>query len=82
MEPSTLAFCGEDSLDQQHLDLLNRVVAGGPDGAGGFALEMTAGTERMEYRNSGSAPAQLLTAMAYSVKKKKEILIREYRWRF
>ena len=56
--PSTMAFCGEDSLDQQYLDLLGRVVAGGPDGAGGFALETPAGTERMEYRNGGSAPTQ------------------------
>lgn len=56
--PSTMAFCGEDSLDQQYLDWLDRVVAGGPDGAGGFALETPAGAERLEYRNGGSAPAQ------------------------
>ena len=36
--PSTLAFCGEDSLDQQYLTLLDNVVAGGPDGAGGLSL--------------------------------------------
>ncbi len=56
--PSTMAFCGEASLDQQYLDLLGRVVAGGPDGAGGFALETPAGGERMEFRNGGAAPVQ------------------------
>ncbi len=56
--PSTMAACAPDSLDQQYLDLLGRVVAGGPDGAGGFALETAAGGERMEFRNGGAAPAQ------------------------
>jgi hypothetical protein len=28
-----MAFCGEESLDQQYLTLLGSVVAGGPDGA-------------------------------------------------
>ena len=56
--PSTMAFCGEDSLDQQYLELLGRIVAGGPDGAGGFALETAGGAERMEFRNGGAAPAQ------------------------
>lgn len=42
--PSTLAFCGEASLDQQYLDFLSNVVTGGPDGEGGLALE-TAGGE-------------------------------------
>lgn len=51
--PSTMAFCGEESLDQQYLDLLSRVVAGGPDGAGGFALETAGGGERLEFRNGG-----------------------------
>ena len=35
---STMAFCGEASLDQQYLALLGSVAAGGPDGAGGLAL--------------------------------------------
>jgi hypothetical protein len=30
---SKMAFCGEESLDQQYLTLLGSVVAGGPDGA-------------------------------------------------
>ena len=56
--PSTTAFCGEDSLDQQYLDLLSRVMAGGPYGEA-FALE-AGGSEsvRMEFRNGGVAPAQ------------------------
>ena len=53
--PSTMAFCGEDSLDQVYLDLLNGVVAGGPVGEDRFALEWGAGEKRMEFRNGGSA---------------------------
>ncbi len=53
--PTTLAFCGEASLDQQFIDLLNNVVAGGPDGMGGFALETAAGEKRMEFSNGDSA---------------------------
>jgi heat shock protein HslJ len=45
--PSTLAFCGEASLDQVYLNLLNNVAAGGPDGAGGLALETAGGAQRM-----------------------------------
>ena len=45
--PSTLAFCGEGSLDQMYLALLNNIVAGGPDGAGGLALETAGGQNRM-----------------------------------
>ena len=56
--PSTMAACAPDSLDQQYLDLLGRVVAGGPNGSGGFALETAAGGDRLEYRNGGAAPAQ------------------------
>ena len=56
--PSTMAACAPDSLDQQYLDLLGRVVTGGPDGAGGFALETAGGTERMEFGNGGAAPTQ------------------------
>jgi heat shock protein HslJ len=54
--PSTLAFCGEDSLDVQYLDLLSQVVAGGPDGSGGLALETPAGQMRMIFSNGGAAP--------------------------
>ena len=55
--PATLAACGDDSFDQQYLQLLDSVVAGGPDGAGGFALETAGGSERMEFSNGGAAPA-------------------------
>ena len=52
--PITMAACGEDSLDQQYLQLLGEVVAGGPDGAGGFALETAGGEKRMTFQNGGS----------------------------
>jgi heat shock protein HslJ len=53
---STLASCGEASLDQQYLALLSNVAAGGPDGAGGLALETAGGAERMLFKNGGAAP--------------------------
>jgi heat shock protein HslJ len=52
--PSTLAFCGEASLDQQYLALLASVAAGGPDGAGGLALETAGGEQRMMFENGGA----------------------------
>jgi heat shock protein HslJ len=52
---STNAFCGEESLDQQYLDLLSQVVAGGPDGSGGLALESAGGENRMSFSNGGVA---------------------------
>ncbi len=54
--PSTLAYCGETSLDQQFLQLLSEVAAGGPDGAGGLALENAGGEKRMLFKNGGAAP--------------------------
>jgi heat shock protein HslJ len=53
--PSTMAYCGEDSLDVQFLDLLSQVVAGGPDGSGGLALENAGGEKRMLFSNGGDA---------------------------
>lgn len=47
--PTTLAFCGEASLDTLYLDLLSNVVAGGPDGVGGLALETPGGEQRMRF---------------------------------
>ena len=55
---STMAFCGEASLDQQYLHLLSTVAAGGPDGAGGLALETAGGAQRMLFKNGGAAPQQ------------------------
>jgi heat shock protein HslJ len=51
----TMAACGENSMDQQYLQLLGSVVAGGPDGAGGLALETAGGEQRMEFVNGGPA---------------------------
>ena len=52
---STMAFCGEASMDQQYLTLLGSVAAGGPDGAGGFALETAGGEQRMLFKYGGAA---------------------------
>lgn len=49
--PSTLAFCGEASLDQVYVDLLSNIAAGGPDGAGGLALETAGGEQRMVFES-------------------------------
>lgn len=54
---STMAACGDDSLDQQYLELLGAVAAGGPDGAGNLALETAGGEKRMMFVNGGAAPA-------------------------
>ncbi len=51
----TQAYCGETSLDQQYLVLLNSLAAGGPDGAGGLALETAGGEQRMLFTNGGPA---------------------------
>ena len=55
--PDVMAACGGDSLDQQYLVLLEAIVAGGPDGAGGLALETAGGEQRMTFVNGGAAPA-------------------------
>jgi heat shock protein HslJ len=52
---STMAACGEGSLDQQYLQLLSAVAAGGPDGAGSLALETAGGEQRMLFKNGGAA---------------------------
>ena len=51
---STMAFCGEASLDQQYLTLLGSIAAGGPDGAGGLALETAGGEQRMLFIDGGA----------------------------
>ena len=53
---TTMAFCGEASLDTQYLQLLSQVAAGGPDGVGGLALETAGGEQRMLFKNGGPAP--------------------------
>jgi heat shock protein HslJ len=52
---STMAYCGDASLDQQYLTLLDSIVAGGPDSAGGLALETAGGEQRMLFQNGGPA---------------------------
>ena len=52
---TTMAACGDDSLDAQDLALLGAVAAGGPDGAGGLALETPGGEQRMLFVNGGPA---------------------------
>jgi heat shock protein HslJ len=52
---TTMAFCGEASLDQQYLQLLGSVAAGGPDGQGNLALETAGGEQRMLFKNGGPA---------------------------
>ena len=52
---ATMAACGEGSLDQQYLQLLSAIAAGGPDGAGGLALETAGGEQRMLFKNGGVA---------------------------
>jgi heat shock protein HslJ len=44
---STMAYCGEASLDQQYLQLLSPVAAGGPDGAGNLVLKTAGGEQGM-----------------------------------
>jgi heat shock protein HslJ len=53
---STMAYCGDASLDLQYTQLLSNVAAGGPDGAGGLALETAGGAQRMLFKNGGPAP--------------------------
>jgi len=52
---TTMAYCGDASLDQQYLGLLGSVAAGGPDGAGNLALENAGGEQRMLFKNGGEA---------------------------
>lgn len=51
----TRAACPEGSLDQQYIQLLGSIVAGGPDGAGNLALETAGGAQRMLFQNGGPA---------------------------
>ncbi len=53
---STMMYCGDASMDQQYLELLGSVAAGGPDGEGGLALETAGGEQRMLFNNGGTGP--------------------------
>ena len=52
---TTMMYCGETSMDQQYLELLGSVAAGGPDGEGNLALETPGGEQRMLFKNGGAA---------------------------
>jgi uncharacterized protein YraI len=53
--PDVMAACDQGSLDQQFLNLLDNVAAGGPDGAGGLTLQTAGGAETMRFSNGGPA---------------------------
>ena len=52
----TMAACGDDSLDQQYLQLLGSIAAGGPQRAGNLALENGRRAQRLRFCNWGAAP--------------------------
>jgi heat shock protein HslJ len=52
---TSMMYCGDASLDQQYLQLLGSLAAGGPDGQGNLALETAGGEQRMLFKNSGTA---------------------------
>lgn len=51
----TRVACEPDSMETEFLELLKDVVAGGPDGQGGLALETAGGEKRMEFQDGGTA---------------------------
>jgi uncharacterized protein YraI len=53
--PDVMAACDQGSMDQQFLNLLDNVAAGGPDGAGGLTLQTAGGAETMRFSNGGPA---------------------------
>ena len=54
--PSTMAYCGEKSLDQKYLEGLGRATTGGLDGSGHLTLESARSGIRMMFRHGGDAP--------------------------
>jgi heat shock protein HslJ len=56
--PDVMAACDQGSMDQQFLNLLDDVAAGGPDGAGGLMLQTAGGAQKLLFSNGGAAPAQ------------------------
>lgn len=53
--PDVMAACDQGSMDQQFLNLLDEVAAGGPDGAGGLTLQTAGGAQTMRFSNGGAA---------------------------
>ena len=56
-KPDVMAACDLGSLDQQYLNLLDDVAAGGPDGSGGLMLQTAGGAQQMLFSNGGPAQA-------------------------
>jgi heat shock protein HslJ len=61
--PSTMAFCGEQSLDQQYLALLGQVYAA-EMADGRLFLQLAADAGRMGFNNGGAPEASASTASA------------------
>jgi heat shock protein HslJ len=53
--PDVMAACDLGSMDQQYLNLLDDVAAGGPDGAGSLMLQTAGGAQQMLFSNGGAA---------------------------
>ena len=53
--PDVMAACDQGSMDQQFLNLLDEVAAGGPDGAGGLNLQTAGGAQQLLFSNGGAA---------------------------
>ncbi len=53
--PDIMAACDLGSMDQQYLNLLDDVAAGGSDGAGGLMLQTAGGAQQMLFSNGGPA---------------------------
>jgi heat shock protein HslJ len=56
VQPDVMAACDQGSMDQQFLNLLDEVAAGGPDGAGGLKLQTAGGAQSLLFSNGGAAP--------------------------
>jgi heat shock protein HslJ len=54
--PSTMAFCGEESLDQTYLAFLSQVATFVGDGSGNLVLNLMADAGNMVFANGGAAP--------------------------
>lgn len=53
--PDVMAACDQGSMDQQYLNLLDDVAAGGSDGAGSLMLQTAGGAQQMLFSNGGPA---------------------------
>ncbi len=53
--PDVMAACDQGSMDQQFLNLLDAVAAGGSDGAGGLMLQTAGGAQKLLFSNGGAA---------------------------